>query len=89
MLLKRPLTCCRLAGWLGGRTKTPTIYFQPEISMFSTNFTWTDEAGRRHKIWISRRVEKPMMKSDATHVRDPESITLSVWWTRKDSAVLR
>mmetsp|Transcript_14822 Transcript_14822/g.32680 ORF Transcript_14822/g.32680 Transcript_14822/m.32680 type:complete len:1078 (+) Transcript_14822:73-3306(+) len=71
-----------LAGWLGGKTKAPTLYYQPDLQSFSDFFEWTDDAGKTHHIWISKYVEKPQFRSDsAKNQRDPESITLTMWWT--------
>eukprot|EP00927_Polykrikos_kofoidii_P072555 TRINITY_DN68659_c0_g1_i1.p1 TRINITY_DN68659_c0_g1~~TRINITY_DN68659_c0_g1_i1.p1 ORF type:complete len:1096 (-),score=214.05 TRINITY_DN68659_c0_g1_i1:241-3453(-) len=71
-----------LAGWLGGKVKAPTLYYQPDLQAFSDSFTWRDDDGQSHKIWINRVVEKPQMRTDSGKAKkDPESITLTLWWT--------
>mmetsp|Transcript_108744 Transcript_108744/g.307411 ORF Transcript_108744/g.307411 Transcript_108744/m.307411 type:complete len:1066 (+) Transcript_108744:60-3257(+) len=77
-----------LASWLGGKMKTPSLYYQPQLRDFSEFFFWTDERGTKHKIWISRHIDKPQFRSDSAKGRDPEQISLSVWWT-SDSQVLK
>ncbi|CAK0855795.1 unnamed protein product [Prorocentrum cordatum] len=71
-----------LAGWLGGKTKSPTLYYQPDIQSFSNNFFWTDEEGITHKFWLERHIDKPQLRTgESSKQRDPEVIVLTLWWT--------
>eukprot|EP00928_Gymnodinium_smaydae_P002799 TRINITY_DN11015_c0_g3_i1.p1 TRINITY_DN11015_c0_g3~~TRINITY_DN11015_c0_g3_i1.p1 ORF type:complete len:1162 (-),score=288.27 TRINITY_DN11015_c0_g3_i1:82-3567(-) len=77
---QRPSFQEMLAMWLGGKAKTPTLYFQPDIQGFSEYFIWSDDEGKQHKIWLSKHVEKVQMK-DSKNRPDPETLILSLWWT--------
>lgn len=71
-----------LSEWLGGKTKTPTLYYQPDLAEFANYFMWQDREGVSHKIWLSRHVEKPHMRTDSSSKqRDPETLILSIWWS--------
>lgn len=71
-----------LAGWLGGKTKAPTLYYQPDIQSFSNNFYWTDDEGITHKFWLERHIDKPQLRTgESSKQRDPEVIVLTIWWT--------
>lgn len=71
-----------LAGWLGGKTKSPTLYYQPDIQNFSNNFSWTDDEGITHKFWLERHIDKPQLRTgESSKQRDPEVIVLTIWWT--------
>lgn len=74
----------RLAGWLGGKQALPKLYFQPDIQQHSSsNFLWTDEhTGKQHKIWLSRVVDKPQIRSEKSRgSKDPECMYLTIWWS--------
>lgn len=76
----------RLQEWYGGKESAPKIYYTPDIQPFSNFFMWRDARGRKHKIWISRHVEKPQFKMDkGKGGRDPETLRLTVWWTTDES----
>mmetsp|Transcript_95300 Transcript_95300/g.168808 ORF Transcript_95300/g.168808 Transcript_95300/m.168808 type:complete len:1077 (-) Transcript_95300:85-3315(-) len=77
-----------LAYWLGGKTKTPTLYYQPDIQGFADSFFWEDQEGKKHQIWIKREVERPQIRSNESRQKDPETLSLMVWWTT-DSTILK
>lgn len=80
----------RLASWCGGKQSVPKIYYQPDIqTSFSDSFNWQDpKTGKRHKIWISRHVEKMQFVSDKK-TEDPESLSLTLWGTTDPSILQR
>lgn len=84
----RPSFQDMLAHWLGGKTKAPTLYYQPDLQAFADWFIWTDVDGTNHKIWLSRHVEKAQIRSNDSKQEDPETLSLTMWWTT-DNSVLK
>merc|ERR1719487_1755345 len=78
-----------IAGWLGGKTAVPKVYFQPDIQQaFADVFVWTDSNGKAHKIYLRRDVERPQLKMSGEKgqaPKDPESISLTMWYTTDPS----
>lgn len=83
----RPSFQDMLAHWCGGKTKPPTLYYQPDIQGFSDSFEWTDAQGVTYKIWIKRDIDKRQTLGDSKKA-DPETLSLTIWWTT-DTAPLK
>ena len=51
-----------LSQWLGGKEKTPDLYYQPVIPPFQWKIKWQDDKNKVHTIWVKRQVEKPQVQ---------------------------